>query len=182
MIKITNRTMKYDYDCGPASVSILLSAYGVHYKPDHLIKIFKSTRKNGTPWRAMKSFLRELKLFKIEEHNSFSMAKSFLRKPTPLLICWNVFGNPEYSHYSVIIQMNDDKVTILDPEDWKKFTEHELTDFKNCWRPYHYWSVRLVSDKRKKIMKPFPGEVKTEERGDLDISKVKNWIRKAKNN
>ena len=182
MITITNRTMKYDYDCGPASVSILLSAYGVYYKPDHLIKVFKSTRKNGTPWRTMKSFLRELNLFKIEEHNSFSRAKSFLRKSTPLLICWNVFGNPEYSHYSVIIQMDDEKVIILDPEDWKKFTEHELNEFKKYWRPYHYWSVRLVSDKRKKIMKTLPGEVRTDERGDLDISKVQNWIRKAKKN
>ncbi len=180
-ITITNHTMKYDYDCGPTSISILLSAYGVQFKPDQLIDIFKTTRKNGTPWRNMKRFLRDLDLFKIEEQKSFSKAKSLLLKPTPLLICWNVLGNPDYSHYSVIIQMDDAKVTILDPEDWKKFTEHELTEFKKCWKPYQYWSVRLVSDKKRKMKKSLPGERKVEQKGELDVSKVKNWISKAKN-
>ena len=180
MIEITNHTMKYDYDCGPTSISILLSAYGVHYKSDRLITIFKTTRMNGTPWRNMKSFLRSLELFKIEEHNSFSRARSFLQKPAPLLICWNVSGDPDYSHYSVLIQMDDAKVTILDPEDWKKFTEHDLFEFKKCWKPYKYWSVRLVSKKKNKLMKSLPGERMDEKPGELDISKVKSWISRAK--
>ena len=180
MIRITNHTMKYDYDCGPTSLSMLLSAYGVNYKPGQLIKILRSTRKDGTPWRSMKKFLESLKLFKIEEQSSISKAKLYLEKSNPLLVCWNVYGNPEYSHYSVMIQMDNEKVIILDPDDFKKFTGHDLPEFKKYWQPYRYWSVRLISiNKPGKVFKEVPDSSNIPEKGKLDIPMVKDWIKKS---
>lgn len=185
MIKITNYTMKYDYDCGPTSIAIWLSAYGVNYRPDDLIKILKTTKENGTSWRRMKNFLKELGLFKIEENESILKAKKLLDKPTPLLVCWDVYGDPDNSHYSVLIKMDNKNVSILDPEDWEKFTIHKLEEFKQDWKPYSYWSVQLIPNAETKSKYKSSVRVRSGRTGNLpqtgilDSSIVENWIKQA---
>ena len=183
VINITNFTMKYDFDCGPTSVAILLSAYNMDFTPDKLIEIFK-TNEDGTSWRRMKNFLRKLNTFRIEEYFSINKANDLLEKNIPLLICWDVKTEGEViSHYSVIAAMNDKKVTILDPEDRAFFTSFKLNEFKDCWRPYRYWSVRLIPNKvtgsKRNTAKDRAFE-STEnlqnDAGVLNVSKVKSWI------
>lgn len=184
-MKIKNFTMRYDFDCGPTSIAILLSTYGLKYSPKELIKILKTTKK-GTEWKIMKNFLKDLNLFKVEEQESISTAGKYLEKLTPLLVCWNVFGNPHFSHYSILIKMDDKEVTILDPEDPEKFTIHALDEYKQFWKPWRYWSVRLVplkkADKTSMFLKAGKvGAVSViSKTGELDKSKVQKWISKSK--
>ncbi len=175
--------MKYDYDCGPTSIALLLSAYGVNeYKPRELIKIFKTT-KNGTDWRRINKFLKELKTFNVEDYMSVSRARKYLNNKIPLFICWDVEG--KYSHYSVLLKMDELNAIILDPEDRKRFTSHELSEFKKYWRPYRYWFMRLIPKMKSKSVRSFTGAGATgitEEpaKGQLNISKVEEWIKRAK--
>ncbi len=183
MIKITNYTMKYDFDCGPTSLAILLSAYGKKYQPDDLIKILNTTEEKGTAWESIKNFLVSLNMFELKVHQSISRAKKLLEKPVPLLVCWDVFGNPENSHYSVLIKMDDKSVSILDPEDKGKFTTHKFSEFKKDWEPYLYWSVELVPKiieaPKNKSRGAVTGDSHTPKKAGLNVSMVRQWIKQA---
>lgn len=187
LVHITNYTMRKDFDCGPTAVATWLSAYNLVYKPGKLLKIFKTTEEDGTSWRRMNRFLKGLGVFVVEQSFSFKKAETHLKKELPLFICWDVLYRKKFiSHYSLIINIDEEKVIILDPEDYRKFTSFELDGFKKVWAHYRYWSVRLVPMKKKLVKEvgskaamgfeavPAATTVK------LNHSMVKSWIAKAK--
>lgn len=180
-----NFNMKYEYDCGPTSVAIWLTAYNVfEYKPGKLIKILGTTEKDGTSLRRINSFLKSLNIFKVEQYTSFSKAQKILKSPTPLLVCWNMQG--KFSHYSILLDMDEHEVIILDPYDKPKFTRYNIIKFKKYWSPYKYWFERLIPKKKSKSIRSFIGAgavagiTGEHETGQLNISKVEEWIREAK--
>lgn len=185
MIKFTNYTMNGNFDCGPTSLAMLLSAYNINdYSPGKLAKILKTTRRNGTEWKKMRYFLLGLKEFKIESvENKISKAKKLLDESTPLLICWDVLGNPDYSHYSLLVKMASDEVILLDPNDRKRFSKHKLFTFLEYWSPYRFWFVRLIPKKKSVAKYKSVGTsalMKQPERGILNAGIIEQWIREAR--
>lgn len=143
----TNVTQKYEYDCGPAAVSMLLDLYDINYTEERLIKLLKTTEE-GTNWESMEDFLLNLDKFELRQRfNNPDSADVYLKQGFPLLICWDVECNPKYSHYSVLLALDKPKIKMLDPEDTKKVTEYKYDYFLKCWKMEHCWFAVLIPDK-----------------------------------
>ena len=88
----------------------------------------------------------------IEFKENIEKAKEYLEDGYPLFICWDVDSNPEWSHYSILIAINNNSVWMLDPEEKKSLSEYSLDYFLPCWKTENYWFCILeVPDKKKAI-------------------------------
>jgi len=136
---INKELMKTDADCGIASVKMLLDFYGMNVSYEELKKETNSTSE-GTDWKDIKKYLKTLdNVEMIEFKENTEKARTYLENGYPLFICWDVDGNPEWSHYSILIAIGKYSVWMLDPEENKSLSEYSLDYFLPCWEKEHYW-------------------------------------------
>lgn len=141
-----NVTQKYDYDCGPSSIAMLLELYDLNYSEEKLIGLLKTT-KEGTDWGSMEDFLLKLNKFELRQrYDNSEAAATYLNKGFPLLICWDVDCKPEWSHYSVLLSLDKPEVKMLNPEDNKTVTSYKYEYFMKCWKMEKCWFAVLIPD------------------------------------
>lgn len=143
-IKIT--VQQDDWDCGPASLRMYLSYYGYNFTKAKLARETQTT-KDGTDSPNIVEFLRSLDDYDVLEYeNNYKMAKKYLKENTPLFICYDMFGNPKYSHYAVCIGMTKRKILLLNPYTNKKeevAEEYDMAWFNQWWDKTKQWFLVL---------------------------------------
>lgn len=136
--------MRVDGDCGVASVKMMLGFYGYDISYDFLRKQLNTTI-DGTEWENIQSYFQSFNNLKpLEYENNIEKAKDYLNEGYPLLICWNVDEEEDYSHYSVLIAIDKNSVWMLDPIEKKSLSQYSLEYFLPCWQVEDYWFCALV--------------------------------------
>ena len=126
--------------CGPASLKILLSYYGVEKTERKLGKMAGWNKDSGVDDKGIKSAAEQLG-FKvtIKNNGSFKNIESWLRKGVPVIINWFTRGRTDYTdeavadgHYSVVAGLDDKFIYLQDPE-IGKMRKLEREDFMTVW-------------------------------------------------
>ena len=161
---INKEIMKTDADCGIVSVKMLLDFYDINVSYAELEKNLKTTSE-GTKWKDIKNYLNTIdKVEIIEFKENINKAKEYLENGYPLFICWDVDQNPEWSHYSILIAIDNKTVWMLDPEEKKSLSEYSLDYFLPCWNKENYWFCILDVPDKKNEMHEQSADGKTSEK------------------
>lgn len=122
-IKPFQETLHGGY-CGPASLKILLSYYGVEKSEEELARLCNISKDLGTDDKSLKKAAESLG-FKVEIKNNsdFDDIKEWLKKGVPVIVDWFTRGRSDYSdsevadgHYSVVMGLDDQNIYLQDPE------------------------------------------------------------------
>jgi len=117
--------------CGPASLKMVLSAYGINKSESYLAKITKSSRTEGC-WE--KDIVKAAKEFGlkgyVKQNSSIKELKQLVRKGFPVIVDW--FSPEEAGHYSVVVGFDKDKIFLADPH-FGKVKKHKIEWFYERW-------------------------------------------------
>jgi len=126
--------------CGPASLKILLSYYGINKTEKELAKISEWNKVLGIDDRGMKKAAEKLG-FKVEIKNnsSYKDIQSWLKNGVPVIVNWFTRGRNDYpesetadGHYSVVAGLDDKFIYLQDPE-IGKMRKIKRYDFMRVW-------------------------------------------------
>jgi ABC-type bacteriocin/lantibiotic exporter with double-glycine peptidase domain len=104
--------------CGPASLVSLLGYHGLEYSEAALSKIVKGTSHDGTHPEDIVAGLWELGLEVVSgTDGSWEKLTELNQKGVPVLILWHsdIDGPPD-GHYSVVADISEELLTIMDPQ------------------------------------------------------------------
>jgi predicted double-glycine peptidase len=140
--------------CGPASIRIALSHYGIQKSEKELAELSKATPQDGTSYNDLKVALRSFGI-NIEEYRNLDIKESMkkLRKSTkknrPVVVCWMKIEDVsrlfisrkrrsllmDCSHYSVVRKVGKTFVYILDPSESKELKVTHDYFLARWWDP-----------------------------------------------
>lgn len=128
-----------DSRCGPASVKMVLSHYGINAHEDELCKRCDWSYERGCTNLGIKRALESYGLqCTIYSKQSISDIKKFTDRDIPVIVDWFTGGvDPgpaelPNGHSSVIVNVDDKNVHLLDPEDGNmRVIPHN--EFNRCW-------------------------------------------------
>ena len=110
--------------CGPASLKILLSYYGVDMSEKELAKLCETDKDLGTDDKAIEKAAKSLGFkVKIKNNSSFKDIEKWLDKDIPVIVDWFTRGRTDYTdadvcdgHYSVVCGIDNKNIYLQDPE------------------------------------------------------------------
>lgn len=126
--------------CGPASLKIVLSYYGIEKPEKELARLCKADKNMGTNDNKIKEAAEKFG-FKviIKNNSSFSDIEKWLDKKVPVIVNWFTRGRKDYSdsdvadgHYSVVTGIDEQFICLQDPE-IGKIRKLEKEDFMTVW-------------------------------------------------
>ena len=138
-VKPFQEKLYYSY-CGPATLKILFSYYGIDKTEKELAKISGWNKVLGIDDRGMKKVAEKLG-FKVEIKNnsSYKDIQSWLEKDIPVIVNWFTRGRNDYpesetadGHYSVVAGLDDKFIYLQDPE-VGKMRKIKRYDFMRVW-------------------------------------------------
>jgi len=138
-VKPFQEKLYYSY-CGPATLKILFSYYGIDKTEKELAKISGWNKVLGIDDRGMKKAAEKLG-FKVEIKNnsSYKDIESWLKKSIPVIVNWFTRGRNDYpesetadGHYSVVAGLDDKFIYLQDPE-VGKMRKIKRYDFMRVW-------------------------------------------------
>lgn len=127
--------------CGPASLKILLSYYGINKTEDELAGMMAGYSKElGASDQDIKNAAEKLGFkVKIKNNSSFKDIENWLKKDVPVIVDWFTKGRSDYpesdvcdGHYSVAMGIDDNFIYLQDPE-IEKMRKLEREDFMTVW-------------------------------------------------
>ena len=126
--------------CGPASLKILFSYYGIDKTEKELAKMTGWDKELGVNDKGIKNAAERLG-FKVEIKNNsnFKDIEKWLKRSVPVIVDWFTRGKADYNdsdvadgHYSVVMGLDDKFIYIQDPE-IGKMRKLEIEDFMMVW-------------------------------------------------
>jgi len=117
--------------CGPASIKMVLCAYGINKSEKELARLTKSSRIKGC---SEKNIVKVAKEFGfqgyIKQNSSIKELKSLISKGIPVIVDW--FSPEEAGHYSVVVGFEKKDIIIADPH-FGKLKKHKINWFEERW-------------------------------------------------
>jgi len=137
--KAFQETLYYSY-CGPATLKILFSYYGIDKTEKELAKMAGWNKVLGIDDRGMKKVAEKLGFkVKIKNNSSYKDIQKWLDKGVPVIVNWFTRGRNDYpesetadGHYSVAVGLDDKFVYLQDPE-IGKMRKIKRYDFMRVW-------------------------------------------------
>ena len=129
--------------CGPAALRTFLSYFKIFKTEKQLVRLCKTTKAEGTGPNKMIEALEQLS-FKTH-HGSWASGKKcwkildhYINKmKLPVIVDWfSTFGHGWDGHYSVVLKLTRDRITLADPEfHSKKERMHDISwrNFLTAW-------------------------------------------------
>ncbi|MFA4880250.1 MAG: C39 family peptidase [Candidatus Doudnabacteria bacterium] len=126
--------------CGPASLKILLSYYGIKRDEKELADLCGTKKGLGTDDQGIKRVAESLGFkVKIKNNSSFKDIERWLDKDVPIIVNWFTRGRADYTdadvpdgHYSVVCGIDDQSIYLQDPE-IGRIRKIKKNDFKRVW-------------------------------------------------
>jgi len=138
-IKSFQETLNKGY-CGPGSLKIVLSYFGVEKTEEELVQLFGIADNSGVDDEQIKKVAESLG-FKVEIKNDcdFTDIEKWLYKKVPVIVDWFTRGRSDYDdssvsdgHYSVVVGLDDEYIYLQDPE-IGKIRKLNGEDFMTVW-------------------------------------------------
>ncbi|MCK4947465.1 MAG: C39 family peptidase [Candidatus Aureabacteria bacterium] len=154
-VVIPRYKQRTDYDCGPASLKMVLAHYGKKVSDVRLRKLCKTSKGYGTGSTAMIKTARKLG-FSVGHKNNAKIDD--LKKNTllhhPVIIHYVAWGG---GHYSVVIGVSKKHILLADPSKKGVVRTVNRSRFLKYWvdekitdkHPYRRWMM-VVKPRRKK--------------------------------
>lgn len=130
MLKIKPYKQSIGY-CGPASLKMVLSYYGIDKSEKELAKLSGCKASKGVEAEGLLSAVKKLGLKGIiKDFSDFKDIRHYvLKKKIPVIVDW--FSTDD-GHYSVVVNIDNSKIYLLDPET-ARLKSIKLNDFKRIW-------------------------------------------------
>ncbi|MGE0792565.1 MAG: C39 family peptidase [Candidatus Woesearchaeota archaeon] len=117
--------------CGPASLKMVLSCYGINKSENYLAKITKTTRTKGC---YEKNIVKACEKFGlkgyVKNNSSINEVKNLVKKGIPVIVDW--FSPEEGGHYSVVVGFEKNKIILAEPH-FGELKEYAITWFEERW-------------------------------------------------
>jgi ABC-type bacteriocin/lantibiotic exporter with double-glycine peptidase domain len=126
--------------CGPVSLKMVLSYYGVEKTEEELARLCGTDTNLGTTDLGLKR-AAEILGFKVDIKNesTFEDIKGWLDRKVPVIVDWFTKGRSDYSdsevadgHLSVVVGLDDEYIYLQDPE-IGAMRKIERKDFMKVW-------------------------------------------------
>ena len=122
-IKPFQETLNNSY-CGPATLKILFSYYGINKSEKELAKASRWNKDLGINDKAIKKVAEQLGFkVKIKNNSTLKDIEGWLKKGVPVIVNWFTRGRNDYpnsaipdGHYSVVAGLDDKFIYLQDPE------------------------------------------------------------------
>jgi len=139
MLAIKGFRQTDDSRCGPACVKMVLDYWGIRKSEDLLCEACNHTYGKGCTNQDMVRAFRTYGLVAdYTENNDFLSVKQALRRGIPPIVDWFSLGtNPTRNempngHASIIVDLDDAFITLMDPEDGQ-YRTIPRNEFKRVW-------------------------------------------------
>lgn len=123
--------------CGPASLKMVLSAYGINKSENYLAKLTKSTRTGGCDEENIVKVAKEFG-FKgyVKQNSSMKELEKLVKQNIPVIVDW--FSPEEAGHYSVVVELDKKHIYLADPH-FGEIKKHKIDWFEERWfdLPFH---------------------------------------------
>jgi len=117
--------------CGPASLRIVLDYYGIKKSEEELKKLLKATYLKGTESKEIVKVARKLGFkAKYKANSSLNELRFLNKKKILVIIGW--FSPDSSSHFSVIGDIDKEKIYIADPA-FGRIKTYSLKEFEKYW-------------------------------------------------
>lgn len=138
-IKPFQETLNSSY-CGPASLKILLSYYGIEKSEKELAKLCKTKKGLGTKSKEIERVAKRFGFkVRIKDNSNFKDIERWLNKKVPVIVDWFTRGRTDYTnsdiatgHYSVVAGLDNKFIYLQDPE-IGKIRKLKREDFMEVW-------------------------------------------------
>jgi ABC-type bacteriocin/lantibiotic exporter with double-glycine peptidase domain len=131
MIKLKLFKQSKSY-CGPASLKMVLSAYGKDYSENYLAKLTKASRREGTSEEDIVKAAKKLgfKAYTKEKSSIKELKKLVLKNKMPIIVTW--FSPEAGNHFSVVVGFNKENILLANPH-YGKIIKYKITWFEKRW-------------------------------------------------
>lgn len=127
---------KFDYDCGPTVIQMILSSYGIKASIDEISKIAGTTKESGTSIEGMAKAFKYYGLETIvKELCTPDDLRYYINQQIPVVVDWFSFDGGPGGHYSIIVSINKKNITLRDPG-FTKIRRISIKEFMSCWFDY----------------------------------------------
>ncbi len=142
IIHIPNLRQNYDYDCGVAAVQSVLAYYGIEERSDKIIKIAKTTEKDGTPIKGILGCFKKYGLKTASKKMTIDEVKKYIDKKILVILvlqAWTSKKNVNWEenwddgHYAVAIGYTKNRIIFEDPSSFN----HTYLNFKELEKRWH---------------------------------------------
>ena len=119
--------------CGPSSLKMVLSAYGIKKSEKYLAELTKTNPKKGCWEKNIVSAAKKLGLKGYYKRNSSSLKelKKLVEKENiPVIVNW--FSPEESSHFSVVVGFEKDKILLAEPH-FGEIKKYKIDWFMDHW-------------------------------------------------
>lgn len=142
-IKLQPFTQSADF-CGPASLKILLSYFGKNFTEEQLAGLAHATHASGTEHEGMIGAVKELDGYVFaKEGGTIEELEYFVAKEKlPVIIGW---FDKEGDHYSVVVNVTEKNVIIVDPAVNEPERWLDRQTFPKIWFDFIGQDNRVVS-------------------------------------
>lgn len=126
--------------CGPASLKIVLSYYGIEKSEEELARLCKTDDELGTNDDGISEVAKNFGFnVEIKNNSNLNDIEDWLQKDVPVIVNWFTRGRIDYTdsdvadgHYSVVCGMDDEYIYLQDPE-IGGIRKLEKEDFMTVW-------------------------------------------------
>lgn len=133
-MKPLNPFRQSTFMCGPASLKILLSHYGKHFSEQELAALCSSTIEDGTTIDGLVDGIRKLGYAPVTKKDAtFEDIRAYIAQEIPVIVAW---FKVDYHHISVVYDITDTHIFLMDPEEENGMTTMPLTAFEPLWEDY----------------------------------------------
>lgn len=127
---------KNEHYCGPAVGQMILAAYGIESSQDALAREMKTpvTPHEGTLPKNLIATLRTHGLVvRTGQHKTLRTLAAALKRNELVLVCYTE-PVEEWGHYSIVKEISDATIVLLDPDSRTGTTSMLLKEFERRWR------------------------------------------------
>jgi len=126
--------------CGPASLKIVLTYYGIDKEEKELAKLCGTKKDLGTDDQGIKRAAEGMGFkVKIKNNSNFEDIEKWLEKKVPVIVNWFTRGRMDCidsdvadGHYSVVCGLDDKNIYLQDPETGG-MRKIDKEDFMTVW-------------------------------------------------
>jgi len=140
-LKIPFYRQKTTYDCGPASLEMVLAFFGKFESQKKLEKMAHTSSKRGTHQGMIDLALKEKFFCYVNENSTISKIKSFIKKKLPVIVNF-IEPSADDGHYAIVSGFKDDHIILNDPWNGKNF-KMLIKEFEKRW--YYYYEKHRYS-------------------------------------
>ncbi|MDO8584077.1 MAG: cysteine peptidase family C39 domain-containing protein [bacterium] len=117
--------------CGPASLKILLSHYGKEFTEAELAQLCQTTAERGTDHAPLIKAAEKIGgRVIVKKEATLDDVKRFIDKNDPVIVGW---WSDDGDHYSVVYDIDDTFVYLMDPQFEEGVTRIEKKTFLDIW-------------------------------------------------